>query len=152
MKKFYELLDTKFQLPVFLKLTPLTEKSPHVEVRLNNHRMYAGNPITEVAIHHYISSRDFIKLTFTITGKNYTEDNTSAIIFQALTVDGVDLKPHVTQRAEYKTDQDWGVYDKPTDHFGWNGTWYFESNKPFFHLKHEIKNYGWMLTPKTTTF
>jgi hypothetical protein len=148
MKKFYELLDTRYSLPVSIKIAPFGGTTPHVDVEIKGKRLHRGRLTTEIDVNHNIYTTDMIDLKITIAGKDYNKENESAALFKTMIIDDVDVTSYVTRNAIYKTDMPWGVYDRPTDHLGWNGVWSFISQKPFFHIKHEIKNYGWLLMPE----
>jgi hypothetical protein len=147
MKKFYELLDTRFPLPITVVLTPISDTPPHVELIINGTGVYAGRPTNATHIDHRVFSDENISIELIISGKIYNMDSTSAVVLESLRMDGVETVPYLSRHAVYQTDQAWGVYDKPTSHLGWNGRWRFDVGKPFFHIKHEIKNHGWLLTP-----
>jgi len=148
MKKFYDLLDTRYSLPLLVKIAPFTDTTPHVGIEIKGKRLYSGPVTKEIDLTHSIYNDDSIDLKITISGKDYNKDQESALMFKTMIIDQVDVTSYVIQNAVYKTDMPWETYDKPTNHLGWNGQWSFASDKPFFHIKHDIKNYGWLLVPE----
>ena len=147
MKKFYELLDTRFPLRATVVLKPITEMPPMINLKINGRQVYEGHPKTETKIEHEIFNNENVRIELMISDKKYTDNRDSAVLLDSLVIDGVEMSTHASLNAVYQTDQAWGVYKGVTTHFGWNGTWIFDPGKPFYHVKHEIKNYGWLLSP-----
>lgn len=145
MHNYLKTLDTNCTIKVKLKLKPIIENgAPTVAVRINDSFLVRAGITEEVAIVTDIGLMDNLEVSITMDGKRYSADKETAVIIEEFTIDGISMLPLHTGHAVYTNDQN---YNEPTNYLGFNGTWAFILNEPFYHWRHAVTGQGWLLTP-----
>lgn len=85
-----------------------------------------------------------LNISVELHSKDYTKDNTSAIIVEQLVIDNFELIPRWTQLVDYVNDHG---YQDPTNYLGFNGTWKLSITEPFYQWLHRVSGQGWLLKP-----
>lgn len=145
MKNFYELLDTKKQIDIFLKISPWDVTSPpDTKIIINETIYFNGKLFKQTLFTHSVELLENIDIKIELSNKNYKIMSSTAILIESLKIDFFELIPKWTQLANYKNDQD---VNQPTNYLGFNGTWDLKIAEPFYRWKHKITGQGWLLEP-----
>jgi len=148
MKSFYDLLDTNNRLHYNIAVKPLFKtRPPVVSITINDETIHDGGIQNTLKHKGSFAPQDSLSLVIRLYGKHYNLDHVSAVVLESFTVDGFEVKEHMTHRSSYVHDS-MDKHNGITDHIGWNGTWSFKIDVPFYHFKHLITNRGWLLQPK----
>lgn len=145
MKSFSDLLDIDRRIAVRIKLNCITDNGiPRAGVFVNDKCLlntWLNEPIT---IDYSARLLDPINIKITMNNKEYNADRETAVIIQSIRVDNIELIPKFDHLVEYINDH----HDSsPTHYLGFNGTWIFDINQPFYRWLHEHTGQGWLLTP-----
>jgi hypothetical protein len=146
MKTFLDLLaiDTS-TLAVELRLSPvMLGQSPQCRVEINGMQLYDDHVCQDLELCHSTSLLLPLDVAVSLKGKVYSATNESAIVVKSLTVNGHNVLAFCSQHTVYTNDH--GYHD-PTTYLGFNGTWHFNTTKPFYHWWHDMQGRGWLLTP-----
>lgn len=145
MKNFSNLLDT--ELPMDFRLGLSTHGAPvHLVASVNNCLIFNGYFSNKIEYTTTLPLRDSVNISFTVSGKDYNADSTSAVIINHLSIDGFDLVPNWTHLSVYTNDHD---YTDPTTHLGFNGEWKFDISEAFYTWRHRVLGQGWQLSPES---
>lgn len=77
-----------------------------------------------------------------LQNKVYSQTDETAVIIEKLEIDHIKIVPHYTHLVKYLNDHN---YIEPTNYIGFNGSWFLNIDKPFYHWLHEVKGNGWLL-------
>lgn len=145
MKNFSELLDTNQQLEVFLALQPvILNGPPWVSVTINDNTIVDDYLVDSLVAIVYIDILEPLDIEITMSRKEYSAELETALIIENLDVDNVELIPKYTHLATYTNDHN---FSYPTDYLGFNGTWKFSTEEPFYRWLHRASGQGWLLEP-----
>jgi len=145
MKNFYELLDTKKQIDICLKLSPAdVTHTPDTKININERSYFNGKLLEQTSFTHNVELLENIDIKIELSNKNYKITSGKAIVIESLKIDEFELIPKWTQLATYKNDQD---ISQPTNYLGFNGIWNLKIDEPFYRWKHKINGHGWLLEP-----
>lgn len=150
IKNFSDLLDIdRFFLSIDLCLAPVIQGRPPVcKVTINDVLQFQGRLLQTIQLHQDIDLLTPVDLKVTLQDKLYSHTQESAIIVKSLAVDGFDLIPNYVHCVKYINDHE---YDQPTNYIGFNGTWHFSTQLPFYQWRHHAQSHGWLLTPNAPT-
>lgn len=145
MKNFSELLATDRQLTVCIKLRAIADAGvPWVTVKVNGQLELDQELSGSALILTEIPCDQSWSIDITMRDKIYREDLETAVIVDCVEINGHNLVPDFTHLAHYHNDH---KQDNPTNYLGWNGTWAFRSDRPFYHWLHQNTGQGWLLEP-----
>ena len=144
MKNFYELLDIKKQIDIFLTVVPVIDICPKIKIYINEKCLHDGIVNEIITLEHKIKLFENLDIKIQLYGKNYNKFPQTGITIQSLKIDFFEIIPQWTQLATYKNDQN---ITQPTNYLGFNGTWNLKTNEPFYRWKHRITGQGWLLEP-----
>ena len=65
-------------------------------------------------------------------------------MIDSLAIDGFDIVPGYVHLASYENEVN---YTEPTTYLGFNGTWTWAIDQPFYIWKHHATGQGWLLQP-----
>jgi hypothetical protein len=145
MKNFLDLLDIDPTIDIFLKLCPIgIGGDPEVVVLIDGQMLHAGvvSQDWEVTVSHKLIEP--ISISISLANKRYQLEKETAVLIETLQIDGHDMIPGFTHYAHYVNDHDRAVIGS---YLGWNGTWTFETQKPFYQWLHQATGQGWLLEP-----
>lgn len=145
MKNFYELLDIKKQIDIFLKLSPADiTHTPDTKIIINEIVYFNSKLLKQESFTHSVELLKNIDIKIELSNKNYKITSSTAIIIESLKIDEFELIPKWTQLATYNNDQS---ISQPTNYLGFNGIWNLKINEPFYRWKHRVTGQGWLLEP-----
>lgn len=145
MKNFYELLDTKKQIDIFLKLSPADiTNTPDTKIVINETVFFNSKLLRQTTFTHSVELLENIDIKIELSNKNYKIAGSTAIVIQSLKIDEFEFIPKWPQLATYKNDQ---AINQPTTYLGFNGIWNLKIDEPFYRWKHKINGHGWLLEP-----
>jgi hypothetical protein len=148
MNNFLDPLATKnIILPIKLILEPIVgSKEPDVNVTINNNVYHNGFLKDRLTIETSINLLDSVCIKITMSNKVYLPNVETAVIVKSLTIDDCQLVDlySCNKYISYQKDQTnnyLGFY------LGFNGTWQFEIQEPFYRWLHTATGQGWLLAP-----
>lgn len=149
MKNYSDLLATDAVIMLELVLRPIMQNgAPHCTVIMNECTMFC-QPLTQpVCVRSSVSLVEPIMISITMQDKIYHSDKETAIVITSLKIDQFESVPHWTCLASYRHDQGQGP---GSQYLGFNGTWQFSTEMPFYIWRHHATAQGWLLEPTTTT-
>lgn len=145
MKNFYDLLDIKNQIDIFLTVIPVIDtQCPKIKININEKCLHDGINKEIITLNHKIELFENLDIKIQLYDKNYNESQKAGITIQSLKIDLFELIPQWTQLATYENDQS---VIQSTNYLGFNGIWNLKINEPFYKWKHRITGQGWLLEP-----
>ena len=144
MKNFLEALDINQTLKVQLSLRIIDDNGyPDFNLFLNNESIDHYNS-KNIDITKHIKHNDPISLKITMFGKKYSALKESAIVVENLSIDDINVIPSFVHHTTYHND-----HNRPitTNYLGYNGTWNFNVNKPFYQWYHSVTAQGMLIRP-----
>jgi hypothetical protein len=145
MNNFSDLLDTKQQLNLTIKLGVITDNGcPGVSLRVNNDVIEYLQLSSAVGHSFDLSIVDPIEIEISMTDKEYSEHQETAVLIESINIDGFEIVPQWTHLAEYHSER--GLQG-PTSYLGINGSWKLTIDRPFYQWRHHITGQGWLLEP-----
>jgi hypothetical protein len=133
MKNYSELRATKQQLNVLVSITSVGKVG---------YTLLVNDKVSESNFLHPLLEP--ISFAVVVNGKDYAVDSTSLVTIESLNIDGIELIPKFNHLTEYTNDQQSGL---TTNCLGFNGTWKFNIDRPFYQWLHQVTNQGWLLQP-----
>jgi hypothetical protein len=149
MHNFLDLLATKnICLAVHLELHPIIHNGvPDLSISINNINHYQ-KPVSEVVtIDATVPLLDPLSVTLTMSGKKYCKTAETAVIVKSLMIDQIELTNFYDQCVPCITYQNDQNVDYQGFYLGFNGTWCFELDQPFYRWLHTATGQGWLLEP-----
>jgi hypothetical protein len=145
MNNFSDLLDTKQQLNLTIKLGVIIDNGcPGVSLRVNNDVIEYLHLSSAVDHRFELSIADPIEIEISMTNKEYSEHQETAVLIESINIDGFEIVPQWTHLAEYRSER--GLQG-PTSYLGINGSWKLTIDRPFYQWRHHVTGQGWLLEP-----
>ena len=145
MNNFSDLLDTKQQLNLTIKLGVIIDNGcPGVSLRVNNDVIEYLQLSSAVNHSFDLSIVDPIEIEISMTDKEYSEHQETAVLIESINIDGFEIVPQWTHLAEYHSER--GLQG-PTSYLGINGSWKLTIDRPFYQWRHHATGQGWLLEP-----
>ena len=88
---------------------------------------------------------DTIDIAIVMSDKIYSSVLETAVVIDRIAIDGFDLVPGFVHFAHYDNDQQMATVG---NYLGFNGTWRYVIDVPFYRWHHQITGQGWLLEPK----
>lgn len=144
MKNFYDLPDIE-PVELIIELGSISDcGAPWATVELNNQTVYDTYVAGHARIRHKISLLDPVDIAITMSRKFYNQHLETALLINSIAIDGVELMPKWCHLANYTNDHQ---NNNPTTYMGFNGTWQFSIDRPFYQWLHTATGQGWLLSP-----
>ena len=144
MKNFYETMDTEL-LEVVIELGSISKfGAPWATVALNNKQVYNTYVADRAIVRQKVDLLEPIDIAITLSKKIYNEHAETALLINSIKIDGIELMPDSCHLANYENDQQ---NNSPTTYLGFNGTWKFSTDRPFYQWLHQTTGQGWLLEP-----
>ena len=146
MKNFLDLLAIETPcVQVELHLSPVAlHQWPQCRVEVNGTTLHDDVMHQDLLLDSHVPLLEPLAVAVTLHGKTYSEHQECAIVLKRFDIDGHNILDNYSQHAVYTNDHG---YQDPTSYLGFNGTWNFNTTKPFYHWWHEVQGRGWLLTP-----
>ena len=145
MKNFYELLDIKKNINIFLSISPIIDVNPpRLKIDINKECLYDDILEKKINFNYKIDLLEKIDIKIKLYNKNYRASQKTALILDSLKINVFEIIPKWTQLASYHNDHN---VSQPTNYLGFNGTWNLKIDEPFYRWKHKITGQGWLLEP-----
>jgi hypothetical protein len=145
MKNFSELLATNLSIDIELVLRPVIDNgAPHVEVVIDGKQIYSHVMLKSTVFCVSTLLLNPVDISITMSGKQYSVEQETAVVIESLKVDGFDLVPRYLDQVQYAHDQGQGPAGA---YIGFNGHWQLKHEIPFYQWKHTATGQGWLLTP-----
>jgi hypothetical protein len=145
MKNFSELLATNLSIDIELVLRPVIDNgAPHVEVVIDGKQIYSHVMLKSTVFCVSTLLLNPVDISITMSGKQYSVEQETAVVIESLKVDGFDLVPRYLDQVQYAHDQGQGPAGA---YIGFNGHWQLKHESPFYQWKHTATGQGWLLTP-----
>lgn len=146
MNNFLDLLDTEQpQLAVQLMLTAVVDNGiPVVQVLINDIVCYSGSLLDTVTVSNSIPLLSPIVVKIILDNKQYSSTLETGVVINSLLIDNIDMVPVHVDCISYHNDQH---ENTQAFYLGFNGTWQFEINEPFYQWLHRNTAQGWLLYP-----
>lgn len=141
MKNFLDLLDIKPTLTVNLTVEAIN--NPNLEIVLNSTNLFSGILTDTFDYSTELNLLDNVDLSITLKNKNYNDIESAAKIIK-FQIDSWNLIPSYTHLIDYKNDHN---FTGSTAYVGFNGTWQFRTDRPFYQWLHINSGQGWLLKP-----
>lgn len=146
MKNFLELLATNLSIDIELVVRPVIDNSaPYVEVVVDGKQIYSHAMVKSTVFRVSTLLLNPLDISITMSGKQYSAKQETAVVIESLKVDGFDLVPRYLDQVTYAHDQGQGPAGA---YIGYNGSWRLKHNIPFYQWKHTATGQGWLLTPR----
>jgi hypothetical protein len=134
MKNYLEVLATKPVLIFDLQIK--TIGNPNFDIIINE------KCHTQSHLRLELDLLQPIHLQIELRNKIYSSVQETAVIIQSLIIDGIDILPKYDYLGNYINDKN---INQPSSYIGYNGTWTFTIDRPFYLWLHKIENQGWLL-------
>jgi hypothetical protein len=144
MKTFYDLPDIE-PVELIIELDSISDMgAPWAKVAYNGRQLYNTVVAGHARIRTKIPLLDPINLSIEMSRKVYSEQRETALLIKSIQVDGNELMPNYCHLANYENDHQ---INTPTTYLGFNGTWNFSIDRPFYQWLHTATGQGWLLSP-----
>lgn len=149
MKNFLELLATEPpRIKLRLHLVPVIDgQYPQCRVIINQTTKFQNVLREEVWLEHDIALLESLDVNIMLHDKVYEINQECAVVIQALEIDSHKMLPGYAHHAVYINDHN---YSEPTTYLGFNGSWQWALNQPFYRWWHHAQGRGWLLEPNAT--
>ena len=145
MKNFLELLATNLSIDLELVLQPIINNgAPYVEVVIDGKQIYSHAMAKSTVFRVSTLLLNPLDISITLSGKQYSAEQETAVVVESLKVDGFDLVPRYLDQVQYTHDQGSSIGGA---YIGFNGSWLLKHKIPFYQWKHTATGQGWLLTP-----
>lgn len=146
MKNFSELLATNLSIDLELVLRPVIDNgAPYVDVVIDGKQIYSHAMVKSTVFRVSTLLLNPLDISITLSGKQYSVEQETAVVIESLKVDGFDLVPRYLAQVKYAHEQGQGPAGA---YIGFNGLWQLKHMIPFYQWKHTATGQGWLLTPR----
>jgi hypothetical protein len=117
---------------------------PDLKISINNREFYNKKINQKITIITKIPLLEQLKIQIKLDNKRYSEVKETAVIIESFSIDGHQMVGNYDAMVNYTNDQNvnyQGFY------LGFNGTWRFEIEEPFYQWLHRTTGQGWLLKP-----
>lgn len=145
MKNFLDLPATNPEIQVWMMLEPIIANGPpYVRVYINGRLVHCDYMIEGTIIMNKVPLLDPVDIRVEMSGKLYSETLETAVVIKEFTLDEIKIVPTYTHLVSYMNDHN---CTDPTSYLGFNGSWEFKTDCPFYQWLHLVSGQGWLLTP-----
>lgn len=145
MKNFSDLPATNPDIAVWMMIEPIIENGPPwVKIYINGRLVHTAHMIEGVIVMNKIPLLEPVDIRVEMAGKRYSEKLETAVVIKEFMLDDVKIVPTYTHLATYENDHG---HTGSTSYLGFNGTWTFRTDVPFYRWLHSASGQGWLLTP-----
>jgi hypothetical protein len=117
---------------------------PDLKIFVNGQELYNNKINQTIYIDTKIPLLDSLNVQIELCNKLYSENKETAVIIKSFKVDNCSITENHNALINYDNDQ--GV-DYRGFYLGFNGTWTFQINQPFYRWRHYSTGQGWLLEP-----
>lgn len=135
MNNYSDLLDIDNTIEVLIELAIVGEPDLHVWVNENKIQVASKIKLR-------LSLLDPVCFTLQIKNKDYENDSATLVTVESISIDGINLIPAFNHLTTYSNDRQSGL---TTNCLGFNGTWTFNVEQPFYQWLHQATGQGWLL-------
>lgn len=118
--------------------------NPTVIVIINNRALFEGTMSQPTSISASIKLTELLDISISMQDKQYSANCETAVLINSLSVDGIELAHKYSHVAVYENDHQ---NNNPTAYLGFNGTWKFQLDQPFYRWLHQVTGQGWLIDP-----
>ena len=145
MNNFSDLQVIDRYLTVGISLQPIFDADPPWVCLMCNGQVILDAPLYQsFVIDQFLPLLDPVTVSVTLKDKHYRQGQETAVLIERLCLDTIDIIPGFTHLATYDNDH---LVTGATNYLGFNGTWKWATNQPFYQWHHRVTGQGWLLQP-----
>ena len=144
MKNFLETSDTDRHLDIVVDLSIIDKNGyPDFELLINGQKQDVAKNKKNIILEKKLPLLDPIEFTIYLKNKKYSAIKETALVV-CIFIENINVLPDYTHLTEYQNDHSKEIQ---TNYIGYNGTWKFIIDKPFFQWYHYHSSKGILVTP-----
>jgi hypothetical protein len=145
MKNFFDQLDTDQTIEIQVDIDPIVDNGiPYMELTINNKTLYADYIDCQLSVTSQIDLLSPVNISVFLKDKIYSQEKETALAISCIKIDGVSLIPNHTECINYINDKN---LNNKSFYVGYNGTWTWSIQEPFYRWLHKANGQGWLLYP-----
>ncbi len=147
MNSFSDLLASDARpLTLRLRLRAITEAGwPRAVVSVNGETIYNDVIESSWTCCRELPLLEPVSVQITLQDKIYDQHRETALIVDELEIDYWNVIPQFAHLVTYQHDHGIGPSGA---YLGFNGTWHWQTHRPFYQWWHDVSGQGWLLEPQ----
>ena len=117
---------------------------PDLKISVNNRLLYDNKIDQKICVNTTIPLLSCLNVRIELENKLYAADKETAVIIESFKIDNYQIIGKHDDMVEYINDQN---VEYRGFYLGFNGTWRFYIDKPFYRWHHYVTGQGWLLEP-----